>query len=607
MLQGMRASAKYIWWFVAATFLIGFVFVQQSGLSDRLVTAGTTVAKVNGTAITYDQYQRAIAQREQTEEQNGHTINADERRMIEDRVYNEMVNDVLLQQEYARRGISVTDAEIAQAAIEQPYPPLARNAEFQTDGQFDRDKYQRYLSSPAARQEGLLAMLDDYYRQGLLKSKLFEQLATSVYVTDDQLWRLYRDSRDSAKVTYVSLPAAVIPDSAVKVSDAEIAAYFEKHKKELTDVPGHAVISVARLPRLVTAADTAAARNRALAARAEILKGAKFADVAKRESADTGSAAQGGELGKFGRNTMVKPFTDAAFALKVGEISGPVLTPFGFHIIKLESKQGDSATAAHILFRIQQGDSAASATDRRADQLAKAGGATNPSVFDSAAKALGLATRAIKVQEGVAASFDGIAVPGASAWAFSGPKPGEIGELIDADDAYYLVRLDSLTVGGAPTLAALKPDIHALLAREKKLDLLMPKAQQIAAASKGSTLEQAAIPAGYAAIVSPFFSRSSQVVGLGMGNAAIGAAFGLPLNVVGEPVKSTTAVIVERVDARHLADSAAFEKDKVQQRLQVQQRIREQAVQQYVQNLRMNASITDKRKEIQAAQRQPTS
>ncbi len=249
MLQGMRASAKYIWWFVAATFLIGFVFVQQSGLGDRLVTAGTTVAKVNGTAITYDQYERAVAQRSEAEERNGRTLNADDRRMIEERVYNEMVNDALLQQEYAKRGITVTEAEIQQAAVEQPYPPLARAPEFQTDGQFDRDKYQRYLTSPAAKQQGILVMLDDYYRQGLLKSKLFEQLATSVYVTDAQLWRLYRDAHDSARVTYVSIPALTIPDSAVRVSDAEIAAYFEKHKKELTDLPGHAVISVARLPR----------------------------------------------------------------------------------------------------------------------------------------------------------------------------------------------------------------------------------------------------------------------------------------------------------------------------------------------------------------------
>ncbi len=306
--------------------------------------------------------------------------------MIEERVYNEMVNDALLQQEYAKRGITVTEAEIQQAAVEQPYPPLARAPEFQTDGQFDRDKYQRYLTSPAAKQQGILVMLDDYYRQGLLKSKLFEQLATSVYVTNAQLWRLYRDAHDSARVTYVSIPALTIPDSAVKVSDAEIAAYFEKHKKELTDLPGHAVISVARLPRLITAADSAIARNKALALRAEIVKGAKFADVARRESADTASAAQGGVLPKAGRTTYVKPFADAAYSLRVGEISQPVLTPFGYHIIRLESRQGDSVTVAHILVRIQQGDSAATATDRRADQLAKAAGAAKPSAFDSAAK-----------------------------------------------------------------------------------------------------------------------------------------------------------------------------------------------------------------------------
>jgi peptidyl-prolyl cis-trans isomerase D len=361
------------------------------------------------------------------------------------------------------------------------------------------------------------------------------------------------------------------------------------------------------LPRLITAADSAIARNKALALRAEIVKGAKFADVARRESADTASAAQGGVLPKAGRTTYVKPFADAAYSLKVGEISQPVLTPFGYHIIRLESRQGDSVIVAHILVRIQQGDSAATATDRRADQLAKAGGAAKPSMFDSAAKTLRLATRTITVQEGVTASFDGSAVPGATAWAFSGAKPGEIGELIDSDDAYYLVRLDSLTPGGEATVEALKTEIHALLAREKKLDLIMPKAQQIAMASKGSTLEAAAIPAGFATIVSPSFARTSQVVGLGVGNAAIGAAFGLPLKQVGEPVKATTTVIIERVDVRTLADSAAFEKNKVQQRLQAQQRIREQAVQQYVQNLRENASITDKRKDIQAAQRQPAS
>jgi len=69
MLQSMRSAARYIWWFVAAMFLIGFVFYQQSGLSDRTITAGSTVAKVNGTSITYENWSRALRDRIQEAQQ----------------------------------------------------------------------------------------------------------------------------------------------------------------------------------------------------------------------------------------------------------------------------------------------------------------------------------------------------------------------------------------------------------------------------------------------------------------------------------------------------------------------------------------------------------
>ena len=106
MLQSMRSSAKYIWWFVAATFLIGFVFYQQSGLSDRVVTAGTTVAKIDGTAITYDQYNRTVRAKVQEEQQrSGRTLNADQERQVAEQVFNEMVGEVLLTQEFKKRGI----------------------------------------------------------------------------------------------------------------------------------------------------------------------------------------------------------------------------------------------------------------------------------------------------------------------------------------------------------------------------------------------------------------------------------------------------------------------------------------------------------------------
>ena len=74
------------------------------------------------------------------------------------------------------------------------------------------------------------------------------------------------------------------------------------------------------------------------AIRARLVKGEDFATVAKAESDDRGSAAQGGDLGNFNRGQMVKPFEDAAFALKKDEISQPVKTTFGYHVIQLQEK-----------------------------------------------------------------------------------------------------------------------------------------------------------------------------------------------------------------------------------------------------------------------------
>src|SRR5581483_12200744 len=102
---------------------------------------------------------------------------------------------------------------------------------------------------------------------------------------------------------------------------------------------GRAVFTVTRISRSPTAADTAATRARAVALRDSILKGAKFEDVAKQFSTDSASATQGGSLGKSTKGRFVPEFEKAAFALSPGQISEPVLSPFGYHIIKLDSRK----------------------------------------------------------------------------------------------------------------------------------------------------------------------------------------------------------------------------------------------------------------------------
>jgi peptidyl-prolyl cis-trans isomerase D len=610
VLQSMRSAAKYIWWAIAILFLIGFVFYQQSGLTSQKVTPGTAIATVNGTDINFIDFER-ISQgriRQEQEGSGGKSLTLDQQRRIEDETFNDEVTKILLEQEYKRRGITVSDAEILQAALASPPQQYMQDPQFQTEGQFDFEKYRRFISSPAVKDQGLLPLFEGYYREQLPKRKLFEQIAGPVYVTDAQLWRGYQDQHDSAQVSFLALDPATIPDSSVHVSDAELHSYFDSHQKELQDRPGRAIVSIVAIPRTVTAADTATARAKAEAIRAEISGGAKFEDVAKRESADSGSAIKGGSLGKAGKGQFVKAFEDAAYALKPGELSQPVLSPFGFHIIRVDEREGDSITVSHVLVRIAQSDSSAALTDRRADSLSKAANIDKPSEFDDVARALGLKVSQVTALESDPLTWNGAYVPGGSAWAFGGAKVGETSDLIDADDAYYLVRLDSLRAGGKPTFDGARDDIRREVIRAKKLDMLLPKAQQLVAAVRGGqTLEAAAQGAGLKVEKSTSFARATQVPTLGQATEAIGAAFGTKVGSVAPASKGQNNVIVLRVDRRTPSDSAAFAKQKVEQRQQMLQRIREQRVQQFVAALRDAAKIEDNRRIVKQNARQATS
>jgi peptidyl-prolyl cis-trans isomerase D len=605
----MRSAAKYIWWFVVLTFVVVFVFAETSGLTGRgPVTRGSAIATVNGTDITYDTWLRAREGRiKQAQEQSPAPLTLDEQRRIEDATFNDLVNDILLKQEYKRRGIAITDQEIQQAALQQPPMQFIQNPNFQTEGQFDIEKYHRFLASPIAKQSGVRYELEQYYREELPREALFTQIATMAYVTDAQLWRMWQDTHDSAQVSYVKLDPSTIPDSAVTVTDAEIAKYFQAHQASFPTRPGRAVVSIAMIPRTITAADSAKAREHAVELRNEIQGGAKFDDVARRESADSGSAAQGGFLGRVTKGQFVREFDSAAFALKPGEISQPVLTRFGYHLIKVDERKGDTVAVRHILVRIQQGDSSAAVSDRKADELSKAASIDKPAFFDSVSKSLGLHVGRAVATEGEPLMWDGRYVPSVSAWAFTA-RPGETSDLIDSEDAYYLARLDSLQPGGKATLATERDNIRRVLIEQKKVERLLPKAQRIdQAVAAGKTLEQAAQAEGLSVAKSPMFTRTMMVPGLGQANEAIGAAFGLPVGAVSKPVKSDDGVFVLQVDRRVTADRAAWEKQKQSQRAQYLQALRQQRVQDFMADLRQHAKIVDRRKEIEQQNRAASS
>ena len=604
MLQQMRSSAKYIWIFLIVAFVGGFLLADASGLIGvGQITPTTPVAKVNGEEILATTWYNAInAMEQQATQQTGRGVTLDERRRLADEAFEQLVQDVLLRQEYRRRGIRVTNEEIAEAARFAPPPQLAQNPELHTDGRFDPAKYQRFLSSPVARQQGLLLQLEAYYRDQIPREKLFEQVTADVYVSDERLWGIWQDTRDTAQISYVKFRPETIPDSAVTVEESAIREYYKKNKEDF-EKPARAVVSVLTIPRVVGPADTAAVRDRLLALRARIVGGEKFEDVARAESSDSVSARDGGNLGSGTRGRFVPEFENAAFALSAGEISAPVLTQFGYHLIKVDEKKGDTISIRHILLPIQQSEAAATATDRRADELARiAASSDNPAALDSAAKALGLPIRRAAVLDTDALTIDDKFIPSVGPWAFTA-QPGETSELFDADDGYYLGRLDSLTKGGVPSLEDATPEIRSILAIQKKLDKLMPQAEQLAAAAARTSLEQAAASAGMQVVQSEPFTRVGGAEGIGRLNQAIGAAFSLPIGAVSKPIRIYDAIFVERVDQRVLQDRAEWEKQKDAQRATATQQLKQQRVREFLANLRESAKVKDMSAEIEAANR----
>ncbi len=604
MLQQMRSAAKYIWLFIVVAFVGGFLLAETSGLIGRTpLTPTTPVAEVNGREILYMDWQARVQQAMQGQQQSGRALTQDEVRQIENDVLDEMIMQALLDQEYRRRGITVSNEELREFARYAPPPFLYNSPELQTEGRFDVQKYQRLLASPQARQQGILLALENYYRSEIPKQKLFEQITDGVYLSDAEMWRSWQDERDSAQVSYVAWRPVVDSALVAGVTAAEARSYFDRHKAEF-ERPGRAWLSVVQIPRVVSAADSASTRQRLLTLRGEITGGAKFEDVARRESADSVSGANGGDLGRGARGRFVPAFDDAAFKLRPGELSEPVLTQFGYHLIRVDERKGDTLALRHILLRIQQSDSAATATDRQADDLARiAAGSEDRVKLDTAARQLGLQIRRVQALEGRPAELGGTVVPSVSAWAFGGARAGEISDLFDDENGYWLARLDSVSPGGQPVFERVEGEVRERIAREKALDRLMPAADQFARAAASGGFEATAKTANLTVTRTPTFTRLSFVPGLGQYSRPISAAFGLPTGAVSAPVKDDVGVFVIKVERRVNADRAEFEKQRVALRAQRAQQHQQQRLQLFLQDLRKSATIEDHRKEINATQR----
>jgi peptidyl-prolyl cis-trans isomerase D len=365
MLQNIRDKAQG-WIAYGIVILISVPFALW-GIQEYLgIGSEPVVAKVNGAEITERaldvQFQRL---RQQLREQLGSAYRPelfDDKRMRRE-VLNRMVRDELIEQASHAMGLRVSDVDV-QATL------LGMEA-FQKDGRFDQQTFER-----AVRLQGLTpAGFMERVRKLLLSQQLAQAVGASTFVTeheqgqalqlmnqqrefsyfvvaaadyrvdspvsDEQIEAYYSDHQvefavpERVKLSYLHLDAASA-GSTLEINDDELRQYYDNNQERF-GLPEQRKAShiLIQLAEDADEASVAEAKQKIEALSERLAQGEDFAELAKANSQDPGSAVNGGDLGYFGRGVMDPAFEAATFALEQGQISEPVRSNFGFHLIKL--------------------------------------------------------------------------------------------------------------------------------------------------------------------------------------------------------------------------------------------------------------------------------
>ncbi len=271
-----------------------------------------------------------------------------------------LIQEEIIAQNAERKALAVGDADVRGFIQSLPY--------FQTDGQFDKDKYKAMLSAQNLNPDQFAGQV----RRALLMEQYQKGILDSAFVTKDQVDALLRLKNQEREIEYATVP---LKPSSRGFSDAEIEAYYREHSQDfrnpekvsieyialdLEELAKAVVVTDDELHRLydeqkagfgteerrkishilIPAEGTGeeadkAALAKITAIRERLAKGEDFAKVARESSGDPLSAKQGGDLGFMDKNAMEESFAKAVMALKPSEVSEPVKTSFGYHLVKL--------------------------------------------------------------------------------------------------------------------------------------------------------------------------------------------------------------------------------------------------------------------------------
>lgn len=625
MLDRMRRHKAWLKWTLAlagfALLVLGFPLLQPPTETPGALTG--VLARVGDHEITVGEFQTLYRRQLQSYQvQSGGGITSEILRSmgIDRQLLQQVIDEYAALQEAGRLGVTVTDAEVREAIVALPA--------FQQDGRFIGEA--AYLQLLRMQQPPMTpAEFEEEVRRSLMLQRLRAAVTDWITVSDEDVEREHVRRNERVRLSAVSFRADdfregveatdddvadlfeqnandyLVPEKrrlrfvlidvpALKASfapgDAEVRAYYDNNLDRYTEEMS---LRVSHILLRTQDQDVAEVQARAEAIAAEARGGADFAELARQHSEDEGTREAGGDLGQIARGQMVPEFEGAAFALDQDEVSDPVTSMFGVHVIKATEKTGGTTQTLDdvrdsIVDLLRQ-----ESADARAAALAEAMAAEVAEAADLEAAA---ARRGLEVQEsGFAAPGEPILGLGFSsevtAEAFRLAE-GEVAGPVPTPTGPAFVTVTGIQAPYVPPLEEVEPRVRDDVIRRKAFVIARERADAAAEALRGADDFGAAAEAEALEVnETGLIARGASVPGVGVNARVEAVAFSLDAGETSDPILTGNSAVVVHVHEREDADGAALSADRERLRSEMILEKQNQFYAAYLENAKARISI----------------
>ncbi|NOX88833.1 MAG: hypothetical protein GXO77_07390 [Calditrichaeota bacterium] len=597
MMTKLREFSKFFIILVAAAFIALMVFEWGANYSTQS-RKRDTVGEVNGQKLTYSEFNELFQQlyREESARTGKTNFTDDDMQKLRDQVWERFVQQTLFQEEMKHLGIAVSDSEVVYQIFNYPLEDFKKHPAFQTDGVFDIKKYRAALGNPNIPWK----QIEQIYREQIPYVKLQNIITNTVRVSEEEIRDEFEKNNIKMKVEYLGASTFQFLSDSIKVNDEEIKDYYKTHKDEFVQEERRQLAYV-KFQIKTTKEDTMRVLKEFDSIKQRLANGENFNDLALEYSEDPSVKNNKGELGYFARGDMVKPFEEAAFNAKVGDIVGPIQTAYGYHLIKVEDKKKENGKlkvkVSHILMKVHPAPSHVESVE------------TNARLFSEDAKNHGFMEQAkmngYEVNTTPLFTEEGDFVPGIGnhaaikAFAFAA-ELNEVSNFYRIDNGYIVVSVTKIEPKGYRPLEAVKQVIENRIRLDKARELARKYIHQfddkIKAGEEFEKIAQSDPSKKLRYDVTGMFSLASTVPGIGYSVEFNATAFALKPGEISDLVETDRGFYYLKLLEKTKFDSAAFnaQKESIKNRLLNEKR--SQIFTNWYEQLKEKADIVDNRR-----------